>query len=374
MSTNVTLNAYSIIILVVVMFYSSKNKEEDSLQYKLFTVMMYVTVLMLVLDILGRLDGNAHAIYSPANHIGNFLGFTLSPLLPSLWVMYVYTQVFHDNQINKKLLFSLIIINGAVILFVICSQFFGWIYTISADNIYKRGPFFMAPVAIAVLLLLVADAMIAINKKKIDKKYYNALLFFTIPPFLCVILQSMIYGISFIYNGVVISIVVVYLNIQNRSIHTDYLTGIGNRKKLDAYLKEKIASCVYGHSFSAILVDIDNFKAINDTFGHTVGDNALDETVKLLKSCLRKSDFIARFGGDEFFIVLDIDNATDLNAMVLRIENNLREFNNTGNNSYSIELSMGYAVYDTTAHMENNNFIKYIDTLMYENKRFNKKN
>jgi len=168
--------------------------------------------------------------------------------------------------------------------------------------------------------------------------------------------------------------VVVYLNIQNRSIHTDYLTGIGNRKKLDAYLKEKIASCVYGHSFSAILVDIDNFKAINDTFGHTVGDNALDETVKLLKSCLRKSDFIARFGGDEFFIVLDIDNATDLNAMVLRIENNLREFNNTGNNSYSIELSMGYAVYDTTAHMENNNFIKYIDTLMYENKRFNKKN
>jgi diguanylate cyclase (GGDEF)-like protein len=372
-STNLILNVYSIIFLAVIIFYASKNKEENSLQYKLFAVMMYITVLMLIIDILGRFDGNPHTIYSLINHVGNFLVFASSPLLPSLWILYVYTRIFNNKKIHKKLLYSLIIINSAVVLLVICSQFFGWVYTISADNIYSRGPFFMVPVSIAMLLLLAADVMIMIHEKKIDnKKYYNALLFFTIPPFICVILQSMVYGISLIYNGVVISVLVVYLYIQNQSIHTDYLTGISNRKKLDAYLKQKIAACACGNAFSAIIVDIDNFKSINDTFGHTVGDIALDETVSLIQSCLRKSDFIARFGGDEFFIVLNITNKNDLCAMVKRIEKRLKEFNKTSNKPYSIELSMGYAVYDINSSMDYKDFIKYIDTLMYENKRINK--
>lgn len=232
----------------------------------------------------------------------------------------------------------------------------------------------MVAVAVAMLLLLAADILIVVNKKKIDKKYYDALLFFTVPPFICVILQSMIYGISLIYNGVVISVLVVYFNIQNRSIDTDYLTGIGNRKKLDSYLKKKIYSCTKENTFSSILVDIDNFKSINDTFGHTVGDDALDITVKIIKSCLRKSDFIARFGGDEFFIVLDISNSRDLNAMIKRIEKSVKDFNKTGSKPYNLEFSMGYAVYDLNVHMGFKEFIKHIDSIMYENKRLNKKN
>lgn len=374
LSTNVLLNAYSVILLLVVIFFSHKNKEEDSFQYTLFMAMIKVTVIMLIIDILGRLDGNPNTFYSVANHVSNFLGFALSPLLPSMWLLYVSNQIFQKNRINKKMFYILVAANLAMVIFVILSQFFGWIYTISADNVYSRGPFFMVPVAVAMLLLLAADILIVVNKKKIDKKYYDALLFFTVPPFLCVILQSMIYGISLIYNGVVISVLVVYLNIQNRSIHTDYLTGISNRKKLDSYLKKKIYSCTEENTFSSILVDIDNFKSINDTFGHTVGDDALDATVKIIKRCLRKSDFIARFGGDEFFIVLDISSSRDLNAMIKRIENSVKDFNKTGSKPYKLEFSMGYAVYDLNVHMGFKEFIKHIDSIMYENKRLNKKN
>ena len=68
--------------------------------------------------------------------------------------------------------------------------------------------------------------------------------------------------------------------------------------------------------FSAILIDINNFKYINDTYGHNIGDSALEAAAKLLKSCLRTSDFIARYGGDEFCIIPDISNKNDLEALI----------------------------------------------------------
>ncbi|NLM09823.1 MAG: diguanylate cyclase [Clostridiaceae bacterium] len=82
----------------------------------------------------------------------------------------------------------------------------------------------------------------------------------------------------------VLSLLVVFLKIQNYSMHTDYLTGVNNRKKLDAYLKERVSLSTEGKGFSAVLIDINSFKYINDTFGHDIGDNALETAAKLLKS------------------------------------------------------------------------------------------
>src|SRR5690606_18825477 len=118
-----------------------------------------------------------------------------------------------------------------------------------------------------------------------------------------------------------------------------------------------------------ILIDINNFKYINDTYGHDTGDNALVTAAKLLKSCLRTSDFIARYGGDEFCIVLDISSKSDLEALVCRIKNCLEKHNKSGSYSYQLEFSMGYAVYDYQSHKTAAEFLKQIDTLMYEDKQ-----
>jgi diguanylate cyclase (GGDEF)-like protein len=117
---------------------------------------------------------------------------------------------------------------------------------------------------------------------------------------------------------------------------------------------------------------MNNFKSINDTFGHDVGDDALETSVKLLKSCLRANDFIARFGGDEFYIVLDVSNRDDLEATVSRINHCIEKFNESNLKPYKLSFSMGYAVYDCHSHMNVEEFQKKIDMLMYENKRVNK--
>jgi diguanylate cyclase (GGDEF)-like protein len=264
-------------------------------------------------------------------------------------------------------------INAVNAVLLILSQFNGWYYYIDSDNIYHRGPLFFFPVITIFMLIIAAFTIIVKNRGNMEKKsFFSSLTFFAIPPLIGIILQVKFYGTSFVLNSVVLSMLVVFINIQNHSMYTDHLTGVNNRKKLDAYLKKKVKLCAREKSFSAILIDINNFKYINDTYGHDAGDNALEISAKLLKSCISTSDFIARFGGDEFCIVLDITNDTDLEALVGKINNCLERYNKSGIHLYELEFSMGYAVYDCRLYKSAAEFLKHIDILMYENKHASK--
>ena len=184
---------------------------------------------------------------------------------------------------------------------LILSQFYGWFYTIDADNIYHRGPLYWFPVTVTIALTAMTFLLVILKRKKMEKKHFISLVLFPVPPLVCVVLQIAFYGTSLILNGAVLSILIVFTAIQNKRMNTDYLTGAYNRKGLELYIRQKINSCTESKTFSAILLDLDNFKAINDSFGHNAGDDVLVTSVNLLKNCVRSDDLIARYGGDEYF-------------------------------------------------------------------------
>jgi diguanylate cyclase (GGDEF)-like protein len=366
------LNSFSIAFLIVICIHAMQFLEKNSLSDKLYIAVLYVTMFMLVVDSLARFDGVASPVYPVFNEVGNLLSFMLNPLLPSLWVIYVHFQIFRDERKIKRLSCILLAVNIINIVVIGVSRPYGLFYDIDQDNIYRRGPLFGLAALLTALLMLISFYIIIRNRKKLDKKSFNSLMFFGLPPSVGILIQYVYYGTSMVLNAVVLSLLVVFLNIQHHSLHTDYLTGVSNRKRLDSYLSEKINTCTKEKTFSAILIDINNFKCINDTYGHAVGDQALEATAKLLKSCLRNSDFIARYGGDEFCIILDTSNREDLESVIERINECLEKYNKTASHTYKLSFSMGYAVYDNLSWQSPEEFMKKLDMLMYEDKQANR--
>lgn len=365
----VVLNMYSVLLLTCILIYAAKHVGTDFMQHKLYLLIVHVTILALVVDTFSRFDGRPETIFYVINLLGNFFIYLLNPALPSLWFLYAHYQVFHDEDKLKRLLYPLLAINGANLILLIISQFRGWFFYIDQNNIYHRGPLFWLPTSITVFLMLAAFILIIANRHRINKKHYFSLVFFALPPFICVILQILFYGISIVLNSITLSLLVVFLNIQNQSMNTDFLTGAYNRNKLESYLKTKIKMSSENKTFSAILLDFNDFKAINDNFGHDIGDEALETAITVVGNCIRPNDFIARYGGDEFYIILDVSNMHALEATVARINNCIEEYNENSNKPYQLSFSMGYAVYDYHSRMNAEEFQKMIDDLMYENKR-----
>lgn len=97
---------------------------------------------------------------------------------------------------------------------------------------------------------------------------------------------------------------------------TDRLTGLYNRTELDkVLLKEYERACRYNSFLSIILIDIDNFKNVNDTFGHMVGDNVLVELSDILRHQVRSCDIVGRWGGEEFLVILPHTNCETARAV-----------------------------------------------------------
>ena len=169
-------------------------------------------------------------------------------------------------------------------------------------------------------------------------------------------------------NAVAFSLFIVFLFTQDLTIHIDYLSEIYNRRYLEIELAKRIDHVNSNKSFSAIMADLVDFKKINDTYGHITGDEVIKKTAQLLKSCIHKKGLVSRYGGDEFFILLDSDKEDELNHIVGSISEALKQYNEHSCQPYHLKLSMGYAVYDYGLKMNASNYETHLDSLMYQSK------
>lgn len=106
-----------------------------------------------------------------------------------------------------------------------------------------------------------------------------------------------------------------------RQTRTDLMTGTYNKLAMAEFLEKLMAEYKrYGTGFYFVLLDIDNFKQINDTCGHLTGDNVIREIADEIKAGLRTSDVLGRFGGDEFFLILPNHETSDMFTLVERLQ------------------------------------------------------
>ncbi len=150
---------------------------------------------------------------------------------------------------------------------------------------------------------------------------------------------------------------------------TDEMTGLLNRRGFLSLLRRALAgSKRYGDLGVLVFCDLDNFKAINDTYGHAIGDDVLRQTAKILMANLRETDIVGRLGGDEFAVLMTQTNWRD---GFKRAQSLNRIINRTAVNcgAKQIQLCVSFGVEPFGPHDEEKNLVARADMAMYCNKR-----
>lgn len=155
---------------------------------------------------------------------------------------------------------------------------------------------------------------------------------------------------------------------------TDDVTGLYNhRHLLEEIEKEVERSKRHGHVLSGMMVDVDNFKEINECYGHLTADFVLREMALVLNESIRKIDVIGRYGGDEFVIILPEASPKAAEIVSDRILQNVRQRRfKTGRDYISLSVSIGLFSFENTSHLDKAQFIEKIDQAMYQAKDLGK--
>lgn len=155
---------------------------------------------------------------------------------------------------------------------------------------------------------------------------------------------------------------------------TDELTGLLNRRGFFTLFEQHRNLAERNKKkMSLLYVDVDGLKAINDDLGHKEGDKALVDTAKILRGTFRKSDVIARIGGDEFAVLLTEPSETENEGVIIKhLRNQLKAHNKKSRGAYELLFSMGIAQYNAEHSCSIDELLSRADNLMYANKKDNR--
>jgi diguanylate cyclase (GGDEF)-like protein/PAS domain S-box-containing protein len=165
---------------------------------------------------------------------------------------------------------------------------------------------------------------------------------------------------------------IIQQRIQHLAYH-DNLTGLPNRSLLQDRLAHAIARAERSHRKVAVLfIDLDNFKNINDTLGHDVGDELLRQVSRRLSDCVRVEDTIARQGGDEFIVLLDsLEDSRGASLVAQKVLNALRQPLSLGGTEQHVSASVGISLYPEDGR-DAQTLMKNADTAMFHGKSLGK--
>ena len=253
--------------------------------------------------------------------LGNFSVFCINYIFMSLFTTYMWLTVSNHNHRKPAALYAVYALSASGILLLIITQFTGLFYYFDDHNRYHRGNYYLLAQAIAVLGISICLFMLISYRKNLNRTIFLAMMSFFVLPVLATIYQALAYGFSLQCLAAVISTQIMFImdtveiNLRFHSQQADYrkaryeaehdgMTGLLNKeagwKRMHEYFNRM------GSRDEALLmfIDIDDFKTINDTYGHTAGDFWIREVASQLRHIYRQDDIICRYGGDEFLALI----------------------------------------------------------------------
>lgn len=157
----------------------------------------------------------------------------------------------------------------------------------------------------------------------------------------------------------------------SKQAYSDTVTGLPNRRALDDRLEHEVVNARRnGNTFAVVMMDLDGFKAVNDTYGHSVGDQVLRATFNYLATGLRTTDFLARYGGDELTLVLSQTDPSSARIVVEKIIEKINKFSFNVSDGKKIQLGLSAGVALFPLHAANaSDLLRAADEALYRAKK-----
>ena len=367
-------NSMAILLMVVLLvsryFVRRHIETEDKFFYSLVSIALIAATLELICFLV---DGRPGLFYKIVNVTANHLLYACTATISVVWLWYVDSSLNHDTRRIRTIFLPFVILWGIFILMLIPNIWLGFLFSFGGNNAneYIRQPAGYSFYGF-LLLNLIASFIVFIRFKLVhgESKFFPIGMFL-IPVIISCIIQAIWYGIAVAWLGTAIGITAIYLNIQSRLAFVDGLTGLFNR----AFIEHKliVARKNQRYVYGGIMLDIDDFKLINDTFGHSTGDDALKKVAIILQKACSKNDLIFRFAGDEFVVLVKVPKVEEnqLLSRMQELETLMRAgadaFNNTGETKYKIVFSIGHCIFDKS--LPDDQFFHQMDIEMYKEKK-----
>ena len=365
------INIVGVCLLLIIVSKQRLNIGSSTLQRQ-FNRLIYATVAMLIIDTsCWLLDGATFPNARIFKTAAETLYYVFNILIPYLWVVYSEFDIGKDRKSTYRRLWLLSIPMLLVFAFILVNLHTHSIFVIDENNVYHRNPGFyvFAVGAFGYLGYASIRALIAAHRASWsdDRRRYYAMAFFVVLPAIGGIIQTFVYGVSLIWVFVAVSIMLMYIDSLNRQISTDPLTGINNRRELTKYILRETRDPAYDGILALLMMDVDNFKQVNDTYGHYYGDGILVAVSKILKqSCKNTPAFLARYGGDEFCIVYPAESTKAVESIISGILRNVIHWNSLRGEQVKIGLSIGYSVWRPGGKDTVDDLYKRADAQMYQ--------
>ncbi len=376
----VSIDTFALIILIMMAADMKKKQLRFPLpDQKLYFWMLITNIVMLLLDCGAfLLEGQAFPDARALNLAVTTTFYALNPLISLLYLCYCDVKL---NVPRKKILRLLPLYCAPLAINIVLSVLsihYGLLFHIGQNNVYSRGSLLALSFLLSYILLAVAFIRVLMMTNRAKKtesseppamrnRITKTLLLFPLPPLIGGLIQIWFNDITVIWIVTVISLLIIFINIQNTQIATDSLTGLYNRRQADLYLKRLTQSAASAESIVFTIMDIDNFKQINDRLGHVAGDNAVRALSAVLQSQCGKSDFACRYGGDEFVVISTHGTVEDAQTLIKNLNDRLQEYCTSKNTEYRLSVSAGNALW-ADGYETLDAFISAADKKLYQQK------
>lgn len=369
------IDIFSILILGVVLFNNIKNSGGKQLRQWLFKSLIICDMFLLLFDMLVYIVyGKPGIVVHILMEVFQCYFFALCSLFCFLWALFCTLRPGVRQSRRELVILSIPML--LLVGFLLANYSNGFIFRITDANLYERGPFFHITTACTYSYIVYSIIRVIKDRNVLSKNEFYTFLITPLIPIVTGIIQLVLYiDVLIVWPAVAVGLLLMQLYSLDEKINLDHLTGLYNRKYLDDLIDGMIqmgrinSSARSGRRFAALMLDIDNFKTINDTFGHVEGDNALRTAAEILNKSVRKGDFVSRYGGDEFLIILDQCTVNTPGRVINRIKENAKAYNEENDLPYQLEFSVGYKIFTDVHGLSSKEILGSIDELMYENKQ-----